>query len=58
MAWPEQKQNTHTHAKQGPTVSTENGSQYPMINHNGKECFKMYIYMESLCCTAEINTIL
>ena len=37
--------------------------QYLVINHNGKEYEKEYIYMyvcitESLCCTAEINTTL
>ena len=25
--------------------STENYIQYPMINHNGKECVYIYIYM-------------
>ena len=49
--------------------STGKYIQYPMINHNGKEykkeCIYIYIYIymyicitESLCCTAEINTIL
>ena len=42
--------------------STENYYiQYPVINHNGKEYEKEYIYVritESLCCTAEINTTL
>ena len=40
--------------------STGNYSQYPMINHKGKECKKrMYIRItESLCCRAEINTTL
>ena len=41
--------------------STGNYIQYPMINHNGKEYFKKDIYIcitESLCCIAEINTIL
>ena len=40
--------------------SRENYIQYPVINHNGKEYFKnIYIYIiESLCCTAEINTTL
>ena len=38
-----------------------NYSQYPIINRNGKEYEKEYIYIymyiaESLCCTAEINT--
>ena len=34
---------------------------YPVINHNGKEYEKEYVYMcitESLCCTAETNTTL
>ena len=41
--------------------STGNYIQYPVINHNGKEYEKEYIYVytsESLCCTAEINTTL
>ena len=47
--------------------STGNYTQYPVINHNGKEYEKEYIYIyiyiyiyktESLCCTAEINTTL
>ena len=47
--------------------STGNYIQYPVINHNGKEYEKEYIYIhthtyicrgESLCCTAEIHTIL
>ena len=41
--------------------STGNYIQYPVINHNGKEYEKEYIYTritESLCCTAEINTTL
>ena len=37
---------------------TGNYSQYPMINHNGKEYFKKECITESLCCTAEINTTL
>ena len=40
--------------------STESYSQYPMINHIGKECEKN-VYMcvtESLCCAVEINTTL
>ena len=42
--------------------STGNYIQYPIINHNGKEYEKHYIYMyicivESLCCTVEINTL-
>ena len=41
--------------------STGNYVQYPVINHNGKEC--KYIYMcvcttESLSCTAETGTTL
>ena len=41
--------------------STGNYIQYPEINHNGKEYEKKYlsIYVsETLCCTAEINTVL
>ena len=41
--------------------SVGNYIQYPVINHNGKEHEKLYIYMyktESLCCTPEINTTL
>ena len=41
--------------------STENYSQYPMINHSGKEYIQKSIYIcitESLCCTAVINTTL
>ena len=41
--------------------STGNYIQYPVINHNGKDYEKEYIYIcitESLCCTAEINTTL
>ena len=49
--------------------STGNYISNPVINHNGKEhtyiknvCIYIYIYIlyisESLCCTAEINTIL
>ena len=40
--------------------STESYSQYPMINHIGKECEKN-VYMcvtESLCWAVEINTTL
>ena len=36
--------------------STGNYSQYPVINHNGEEYEKEYIYTcinESLCCTPE-----
>ena len=36
---------------------TVNYSQYPKINHNGKEYKNVYICItKSLCCTAEINT--
>ena len=38
---------------------TGNYIQYPMINPNGKEYFKVRRYMcitESVCCAAEINT--
>ena len=45
--------------QQGPTV-LHRDIQYPVINHNGKEYEKEYIYIcitESLCCTAEINTL-
>ena len=51
--------------------STGKYIQYPVINHNGIEYKKEYIYIyiyihtyiyvcitESLCCTAEINTTL
>ena len=42
--------------------STENYTQYSMINHNGKEykkeCVYIYCIIKSLCCTAEINTTL
>ena len=48
--------------------STGNYSQYPVINHNGKNmennvyicvCVYVYIYIsESFCCIAEINTTL
>ena len=35
--------------EQGPTVSTENYIQYPLINHNGKEHLKrMYIYIHQI----------
>ena len=40
--------------------STGNYSQYPALNHNGKE-YKKNVNMcitESLCCTTEINTTL
>ena len=42
--------------KQGPTYSTGNYIQCPMINQNGKEYEKMCVY-ESLCYMAEINNI-
>ena len=39
--------------------STGNYIQYPLINHNGKEYEKIYIYKtESLHCTPETNTTL
>ena len=41
--------------------STRNYSQYPVINHNGKEYKKECVYMfitESFCYIAEINTTL
>ena len=39
--------------------STGNYIQYPMMNHNGKEYKKEYIYKTELpCFTAEINTAL
>ena len=41
--------------------STGNYIQYPVINPNGKEYEKEFMYIcitESLCCTAEINTTL
>ena len=42
-----------------PLYSTGNYIQYPVIHKNGKEYEKKYICTtESLCCTAEINTIL
>ena len=55
--------------KQGPTYSTGNYIQHPEINHNEKEhrnkkvcvCVCVYVCVcvsESLCCIAEINTIL
>ena len=56
--------------KQSPTVWHRDYTQYPGVNHNGKEYEKEYIYMyvcvysihmcvtESLCCTAEVNTTL
>ena len=34
--------------------STENYVQYPMTNHNGKECEKLYI-TESLCCAKKLT---
>ena len=39
---------------------TGNYTQYPVINHDGKE-YEKHAYVcitESLCCTAEINTTL
>ena len=42
--------------QQGPTIEPENYIQYPVINHKEKEYEKEYI-SESLCCTAEINTL-
>ena len=41
--------------------STENYTQYLMINHNGKEYLKKNTYIcktKSFCCTAIINTTL
>ena len=39
--------------------STGNYSQYPVINHNGKEYERECIYVfKSLCYTVEINTTL
>ena len=40
--------------------STENYSQYSMINHSGKEYKKECVICitESFCCTAKINTTL
>ena len=41
--------------------STGNYIQYPVINYNGKEYEKEYIYIcitESLCCAAIVNTTL
>ena len=39
--------------------SSRNYIEYPVKNHNGKECYKVYMYLtESLCCTAEIGTTL
>ena len=39
--------------------STGKYIQYPVINHNGKEYEKIYLgIIESLCCTAVINTTL
>ena len=48
------------------SYSTGNYTEYPVINHKGKEyereCVYIYIYIyiymtESLCCTAEINIV-
>ena len=39
--------------------STGNYTQYPVINHNGKEYKEKNVYIcitESLCCTAEMGT--
>ena len=41
--------------------STGNYIPYPVVNHNGKEYKNkdcLYVYNESLCCTAEISTTL
>ena len=39
--------------------STDNYTQYPMIDHNGKEYRKKNVYItESLCCSAVTNTTL
>ena len=43
--------------------STGNYSQYPVINHHGKEYEKEYIYIyiyisETRCCTEETNATL
>ena len=41
--------------------STEIYTQYPIINHNGKEYKKKNVYIcitESLCCTPETDTTL
>ena len=37
--------------------STKNHIQYPVTNHNGKECEKEYIYVHTTesCCTEKIN---
>ena len=45
--------------QQGPTVQHRELYSISLINHNGKEYEKEYMYIcitESLCCTAEINT--
>ena len=45
--------------QQGPTVEYRELLQFPVINHNGKENEKEYIYItEPFYCTAEINTTL
>ena len=47
--------------EQGPTYSTGNYIQYPVIWHNGKEYKKKNLYMciaEPLCCTAKTGTAL
>ena len=39
--------------------STRNYIEYPVINHNGKEYYKVSMCLtESLCCTAEVGTTL
>ena len=38
--------------------STRNYTQYPVINYNGKEFFKAYVYSESLCCITESSITL
>ena len=43
--WGQQMQTiTYGMDKQGPTVQYKDCIQYPEINHNGKEYFKMCIY--------------
>ena len=48
--------------QQGPTYSTGNYIQYPVINHSGKGYFlkkNVYMYItESLCCTTETGITL
>ena len=38
--------------------STENYIQYPVTNHNGKECEREYthVHITESCCTEKINT--